>query len=37
VASQAKLAKAYADGKIQPDLVPIATRSTTLGWGLASK
>src|SRR4249919_3579237 len=31
VASQAKLAKAYADGKIQPDLVPIATRSTTLG------
>jgi acetyl-CoA acyltransferase len=37
VASQAKLAKAYADGKIQPDLVPVATRSTTLGWGLASK
>src|SRR6185295_1915330 len=37
VASQDKLAKAYADGKIQPDLVPVATRSTTLGWGLASK
>ena len=37
VASQAKLAKAYADGKIQPDLVPVATRSTTLGWGLATK
>ncbi len=26
-ASQEKLAKAYADGKIQPDLVPVATRS----------
>ena len=37
VASQAKLAKAYADGKIQPDLVPVATRSTTLGWGLARR
>jgi acetyl-CoA acyltransferase len=37
VASQAKLAKAYADGKIQPDLVPVATRSTALGWGLATK
>ncbi len=34
-ASQAKLAKAYADGKIEPDLVPIATRSTENGWGLA--
>jgi acetyl-CoA acyltransferase len=34
-ASQAKLAKAYADGKIEPDLVPIATRSAELGWGLA--
>src|SRR5919198_6319326 len=33
--SQAKLAKAYADGRIQPDLVPIATRSSELGWGLA--
>jgi acetyl-CoA acyltransferase len=35
-ASQAKLAKAYADGKIQPDLVPVATRSTEQGWGLAT-
>jgi acetyl-CoA acyltransferase len=35
-ASQSKLAKAYANGKIQPDLVPIATRSTTSGWGLAT-
>ncbi|MFL6130326.1 MAG: thiolase family protein [Mycobacteriales bacterium] len=36
-ASQAKLAKAYADGKVQPDLVPVATRSAELGWGLASR
>ncbi|AYY13412.1 acetyl-CoA C-acyltransferase [Actinobacteria bacterium YIM 96077] len=36
-ASQAKLAKAYADGKIQADLVPVATRSTEEGWGLATK
>ncbi|NEE01277.1 thiolase family protein [Phytoactinopolyspora halotolerans] len=35
-ASQAKLAKAYADGKIQPDLVPVATRSQEEGWGLAT-
>lgn len=35
-ASQAKLAKAYADGKIQPDLVPVATRSSERGWGLAT-
>ncbi|HVX45510.1 MAG TPA: thiolase family protein [Mycobacteriales bacterium] len=35
-ASQAKLAKAYADGKIQPDLVTVATRSTQDGWGLAT-
>jgi acetyl-CoA acyltransferase len=35
VTSQARLAKAYADGKIQPDLVPVATRSAELGWGLA--
>jgi len=34
-ASQAKLAKAYADGRVQPDLVPVATRSAELGWGLA--
>jgi acetyl-CoA acyltransferase len=36
-ASQARLAKAYADGKVQPDLVPVATRSAELGWGLATK
>jgi acetyl-CoA acyltransferase len=34
-ASQAKLAQAYTDGKIQPDLVPVATRSEVAGWGLA--
>jgi acetyl-CoA acyltransferase len=36
-ASQAKLAKAYADGKIEPDLVPVATRSAEFGWGLATR
>jgi acetyl-CoA acyltransferase len=36
-ASQAKLAKAYADGRIQPDLVPVAIRSAELGWGLAGR
>ncbi|HST66903.1 MAG TPA: thiolase family protein [Mycobacteriales bacterium] len=36
-ASQHKLAKAYADGKVQPDLVPVATRSAEHGWGLATK
>jgi acetyl-CoA acyltransferase len=36
-ASQAKLAKAYADGKVQPDLVPVATRSAEQGWGLATR
>ncbi|MCW2522862.1 MAG: acetyl-CoA C-acyltransferase [Frankiales bacterium] len=35
--SQEKVAKAYAEGKIQPDLVPIATRSAETGWGLAVK
>ncbi len=35
--SQEKVAKAYAEGKIQPDLVPVATRSESLGWGLATK
>jgi acetyl-CoA acyltransferase len=35
-ASQAKLAKAYADGKIEPDLVSVAVRSAALGWGLAT-
>jgi acetyl-CoA acyltransferase len=36
-ASQAKLAKAYADGKIEPDLVAMTTRSVEHGWGLAIK
>jgi len=44
-ASQRKLARAYADGRIQPDLVPIAVRTAgfgqqastaELGWGLAT-
>ncbi|WP_376773584.1 thiolase family protein [Nonomuraea endophytica] len=33
--SQEKAAKAYADGKIQPDLVPTAIRTAEKGWGLA--
>ncbi len=37
LASQQKLAKAYAEGKIQRDLVPVATRSQEKGWGLATK
>lgn len=36
VASQSKLEKAYANGKIQPDLVPVATRHRELGYGLAT-
>ena len=36
VASQAKAAAAYAAGKIQPDLVPVATKSAEKGWGLAT-
>ncbi|MEU2210646.1 acetyl-CoA C-acyltransferase [Streptomyces hygroscopicus] len=41
VRSQEKAAKAYANGKIQQDLVPISVRRTTpeggeLGWGLAT-
>lgn len=36
VNSQAKTAAAYAAGKIQPDLVPVATRSAEQGWGLAT-
>ncbi|MEQ7007843.1 acetyl-CoA C-acyltransferase [Actinopolymorpha sp. B17G11] len=35
-ASQQRLAKAYADGVIQRDLVSVATRSTESGWGLAT-
>ncbi|MFI6595274.1 thiolase family protein [Nonomuraea sp. NPDC050536] len=33
--SQEKAAKAYADGRIQPDLVPTAIRTAEKGWGLA--
>ena len=36
VRSQDRAARAYADNKIQPDLVPVATRSAELGWGLAT-
>ncbi|WP_436777453.1 thiolase family protein [Yinghuangia sp. YIM S09857] len=36
VGSQEKAAKAYADGRIQPDLVPVATRSQEKGYGLAT-
>ncbi len=34
--SQRKLAQAYEDGKIQPDLVEVATRHAEKGWGLAT-
>jgi acetyl-CoA acyltransferase len=39
--SQEKAAKAYADNKVQPDLVPVAVRRTSpeggeTGWGLAT-
>ncbi len=34
--SQQRVAQAYADGIIQESLVPVATRSATLGWGLAT-
>lgn len=37
VASQEKVAKAYADNRIQPDLVPTAIRTGALGWGLATE
>ncbi|QGV66797.1 thiolase family protein [Clavibacter nebraskensis] len=36
LASQRKTALAYANGDIQPDLVPVATRSDQ-GWGLATR
>ncbi|MFG1604174.1 thiolase family protein [Actinoplanes sp. NPDC049265] len=36
LASQEKTAKAYANGKLQPDLVTVATRSAEQGWGLAA-
>ncbi|MGP4000304.1 thiolase family protein [Streptomyces sp. 8N706] len=42
VRSQEKAAKAYADGKIQADLVPVSVRRTNaeageIGWGLATE
>ncbi len=37
VASQEKTAKAYEAGKIQPMLVPVATRTAEAGWTLASE
>ncbi|MFY1586008.1 thiolase family protein [Micromonospora sp. WMMD734] len=36
LASQVKTAKAYADGKLQADLVPVAIRDADGGWGLAT-
>ncbi len=36
VGSQRKLAQAYDDGRIQPDLVPVAARDVERGWGLAT-
>jgi acetyl-CoA acyltransferase len=36
VSSQRKYAAALAAGKIAPDLVPVATRSASSGWGLAT-
>jgi len=36
LASQEKTAKAYANGKLQPDLVTVATRDEEGGWGLAT-
>ena len=36
VGSQDKTAKAYADGKLQPDLVPMAIRSAEGAWGYAT-
>ncbi|MGC5050831.1 thiolase family protein [Micromonospora sp. DT48] len=36
LASQQKTAKAYANGKFQEDLVPVAIRDEENGWGLAT-
>ena len=36
LASQQKTAAADAANKIQPDLIPVATRSVELGWGVAT-
>ena len=36
LASQTKTAAAYAAGKIQPNLIPVAVRSAEQGWGVAT-
>jgi acetyl-CoA acyltransferase len=36
-ASQHKLARAYAEGRIEPDLTPVAIRDVEHGWGLATR
>jgi acetyl-CoA acyltransferase len=36
LASQQRTAKAYANGKLQPDLVPVALRDPEAGWGLST-
>ena len=36
LASQQKTAAAYAANKIQPNLIPVATRNVELGWGIAT-
>jgi acetyl-CoA acyltransferase len=36
VSSQDKTAKAYANGLLQPDLVPVAVRDTENGWGFVT-
>ena len=36
LASQQKTAKAYANGRLSRDLVPVAVRSAAEGWGLAT-
>ena len=36
LASQQKTAAAYSANKIQPDLIPVATRTGELGWGVAT-
>ena len=36
LASQQKTAAAYSANKIQPDLIPVATRTIELGWGVAT-
>jgi acetyl-CoA acyltransferase len=36
LASQQKTTAAYSANKIQPDLIPVATRTVELGWGVAT-